>query len=329
MSEALEQLLDAVSIVADEERVLELAARALCDACERGLAFGLTSRGPRSERMGRVRLCLEGKPLELAPSHLAYVRTPAYDLADVPLEQRNRWLEPLREGIATVEGWKNSTFYPFIARFGMLDFGRAAICSGARQVAMIGVAIPTGTSFSDDERARLESTAEALVLPIRLAAIIADATADQTALQRMMSAQDDAVVGLDARGEVIDASRAAFELLRTDRSLPDRLRGAVRGLARDTAVVREGAQVIRVTRCPGELAYLAVIDGEGFAEPPIELTGRQRELLAHLDRGLSNAQIGTAMGIASSTVKTMLERLYERAEVANRVELLAWSRRRG
>jgi DNA-binding NarL/FixJ family response regulator len=329
MSEALQQLLDAVATLANEERVLELAVRAMYDACGRGLALGITSRGARSERMGSVRMCLEGEPVEMAPSHLAYVRTSSYDVTDVPVAQRNRWLEPFREGLATPEGLKKSSIWPFVARFGMLDFGRITVCAGARQVALVALTIPEGTSFSDDERARLAATAEALVVPLRVAAIVADASAAQSALQRMLDAHDDAVVALDDRGEILDASRAAFELLRADRALPERLRAAVRGLSRTVLVVRSGAQVIHLTRCTGESAYLAAIDGAGFVEPPVELSERQRELLVHLERGLTNAQIGTAMEIAPSTVKTMLERLYERANVANRVELLAWARRLG
>lgn len=327
MSEALAQLRDAVATLGDEERVLELAARAAYDACGRGLALAMTSRGQRSERMGRIRLCFEGKPVDLAPSHLAHVRTPAFDVTDVPVAQRNRWFEPVREGFVTLESWRKSTVYPFIARFGVLEFGRATICAGARQVATVGVAIPEGTSFSDEERARLAATCEALVLPLRLAAIIADASAEQTALQRMMTAEDEAVVGLDANGEIVDTSRAAVELLRADRTLPERLRAAVRGMERDTTVVRNGTRIIHLTRYHAEVAYLAVIDGGGFAEPPVDLTARQRELLAHLEKGLTNAEIGKAMGVAPSTVKTMLERLYERANVANRVELLARMRR--
>jgi DNA-binding CsgD family transcriptional regulator len=71
-----------------------------------------------------------------------------------------------------------------------------------------------------------------------------------------------------------------------------------------------------------------LVIGETWIEPPVHVTPRPLELLALLDKGLTNAEIATALEIAAPTVKTMLERLYRRAGVSNRVELLAWSRAR-
>jgi DNA-binding CsgD family transcriptional regulator len=68
------------------------------------------------------------------------------------------------------------------------------------------------------------------------------------------------------------------------------------------------------------------ISAANWVEPPVRLTSRQRELLALLDKRLVNSQIAAALELATPTVKTMLERLYRRANVSNRVELLAWSR---
>ena len=78
---------------------------------------------------------------------------------------------------------------------------------------------------------------------------------------------------------------------------------------------------------PG-VAWLIAFDSEAWVEPPARVTPRQRELLALLDKGLTNAEMAAALTIATPTVKTMLERLYRSAGVANRVALLAWSRAR-
>lgn len=327
MADALAQLTSAVSLLTDEARVLELAVRAMHEACGRGIALGFTARGARSERPGLMRLLDRGAFVPLELPHLAYVRTPAYDLADVPEDQRNRWVEPFREGIATHESWRKSTLYPLVRRFGVLEQGRVAICAGERQVALVGVGIPEGTEFSDDERARLRETGAALVVPLRVAALVA-ASSERSPLVRMLDASEEAVVALDARGRVIDASRAAFEILRRDRALPDVLGQAVATMPRPTTVVRARDRVIHVSPCVEEraIAFLAVLDGAGFAEAPVELTDRQRELLRLLERGLTNAGIASAMGNAPSSVKTMLERLYERTGTSNRVELLAWWR---
>jgi DNA-binding CsgD family transcriptional regulator len=319
VADSLRQLTEAVSILSDEVRVLELAVAAIHEACPRGAAFGATSRGDRSNRLGLLRVMKGGALVPMQVPHLAWVRTPPYDVAAIPMRQRNRWIEP--------QGFKSSTQYPFVKHLGILDQGRIIVCSGARQVAFVGAGVPEGTTFTDDERERLIATSDALVVPLRIAAVLAASATERSPLEKMLDVSDEAVVAVDSNGAIVDTSPVASALLRTDRSLSDRIRDAVRVLRRTVAVVRADDYVIHVSQCAADraIAYLVVIDGRGFAEPPVPLTERQLELLGHLRRGLSNAEIAAAMGNAPSTVKTMLERLYQRAGVANRVELLAWA----
>ncbi len=328
MADALAKLLDAVDVLADEARVLALAVEAVHAACGRGVAFGATSRGhPR--RLGHFHAMKDGAPLALAIPHLAFVRTPAIDVLDVPIGQRNRWVEPFREGIATPESFKKSTMYPVVKGLGVLDQGRVCVCAGAKQIAIVGAAIPEGTAFDDEERARLEEAAAAIVAPLRMAALVAAGSDDErrSPLEAMLDSADEAIVAVDAAGAIVDSSAGASALLRRDRGVAAHVQAAVRGAKRDLAVVRSDAEVLRVTRCRQDrgVAYLVVIDGDGFAEPPVALTRRQRELLDRLRGGLTNGEIAEAMGVAPSTVKTMLERLYARAGVSNRVGLLAWA----
>jgi DNA-binding NarL/FixJ family response regulator len=329
VSSSIDKLVEAVAVLTDEARVLELAVLALHEACGRGGAFGGTSRG-EAQRPGQFRVARDGAVSAFELPQLAFVRTPAIDITNVPADQRNRWFEPFLEGIATREGFKKSTIYPFVRHLGILDQGRVVICAGPRCVAFIGAGVPEGTDITDEERARLIETSSALVAPVRIAALLADSSEVRDPMQRLLEASTDVVIAIDARGEVLETSRAAFQLLRRDRAVPDRLRESVRGSPRRPTVVRTEAHVIHISPCSekGRVAYLAVVDGSGFAEPPVPLTERQIELLGLLERGLTNALIAEAMGVAASTVKTMLERLYERAQVANRVELLAWWRGR-
>jgi len=331
VSGALRELTDAVAILSDDARVLELAVQALHEACARGAAFGATARGDRSNRVGQFRAMKGGALVPIQIPHLAWVRTPAFDVANVPLKHRNRWLEPFREGIATPEGFKASTLYPYVRQLDMLDQGRVVVCCGSRQIAFVGAGVPEGTTFSDAERERLIATSAALVVPLRMAALLASSTTERSPLEKMLDASEEAVVAVDAKGRIVDTSSAASGLLRTDRSIPERVRDAVHALRRTMAIVRSDRYAIHVSPCAADRAvsYIVVIDGSGFAEPPVPLTDRQIELLEHLRRGLTNAEIAEAMGNAPSTVKTMLERLYERTGVANRVELLAWAQKRG
>jgi len=330
VTSALDQFVSAALVLEHETAALELAVRAMFEACPRGLAIGFLSRGPRSESLGAFRLFHEGRFSRQAMPLLAHVRTPAYDVANVPSAQRNRWVEPFREGIATHEGFKASTLYPFVARFGVLEQGRVAVCAGERQVALVGLAIPEGTEFSDEERSRLTATGEALVVPLRIAALVSDELRERSALERILESTQDALVATNARGQPVLTSRAAVVALRRDRKLAGLIEAAARVANGGVARHREGGVTIHVSpHREGDVAYLVALDTETLVEPPLELSERQRELIGLVERGLSNAEIGSAMSLAPSTVKTMLERLYKKAQVAGRAELAHWARERG
>jgi DNA-binding CsgD family transcriptional regulator len=323
VSDAIARLVDAASCLVEEDTVLGLATQALFDACPRGLAFAVTFRGPNADRVGLLRARHEGTPIALHVPHLAHIRTPAFDLAHVPVAQRDRWVEPFREGVATPDGFRNSSIFPVIRRFGLLDMGRAVVCCGSRAVAMLGVAVPEGAPFSRDEHAALRTVAAALVVPVRVCAVLAAARGPESALEETLENTDDALFALDRLGAIVDASRAGAKLLRQKRHLPEILRTARGSRTGD-------GHVVHVVPIEHERAsFLATVDARTLPEPPVPLSARQRELLELLDRGLGNADVAAAMGIAPSTVKTMLERLYRRTHVTNRVELLAWRRARG
>ena len=56
---------------------------------------------------------------------------------------------------------------------------------------------------------------------------------------------------------------------------------------------------------------------------PPRLTEREREVLAHAGRGLTNAEIAIALGTSPNTVKKQIASLLDKCEVANRTELVA------
>jgi len=143
----------------------------------------------------------------------------------------------------------------------------------------------------------------------------------------LLEGTTDVLFAVDGRGVIVGSSKPAFDRLRRDGDLPSRIHAAVRASGRRPSVVRDGARALHVSPC-GErgVAWLIAVDGEEWIDAPVRVTARQRELLALVDKGLTNAEIAAALAIAAPTVKTMLERLYRKAGVSNRVELLAWSR---
>ncbi|MBB0229387.1 response regulator [Streptomyces calidiresistens] len=64
-------------------------------------------------------------------------------------------------------------------------------------------------------------------------------------------------------------------------------------------------------------------------DPVPELTPREREVLALLGEGLSNAEIGRRLHLGVTTVKTHVASLLEKTGSANRVHLAVFAVRRG
>jgi DNA-binding NarL/FixJ family response regulator len=70
-------------------------------------------------------------------------------------------------------------------------------------------------------------------------------------------------------------------------------------------------------------------DSANHLVAPEKLSRRQRELLQHLDRGLSNRDLADLMEISEHTVKVHLWRLFRRLSVKNRSQAVHWARTRG
>ncbi|MSQ57096.1 MAG: response regulator transcription factor, partial [Limnohabitans sp.] len=61
----------------------------------------------------------------------------------------------------------------------------------------------------------------------------------------------------------------------------------------------------------------------------IKLSKRQKQLILMLDRGLSNRDIATEIGISEHTVKVHLWRLFRRLDVKSRTQTLHFARSHG
>lgn len=328
MSSPLAELTNALRGFEDEGSVLELAVRALHAECPRGVAMAATTRGARAQGAGELRIMKAGAFVEVPISPEALKRSPAFDVANVPVEQQNRWVEPFRDGIASRESWKNGSVYPFVRRLDIGEQGRIAICNAEVMVAFAAVGIPEGTEFSDDERARLAARAGELVVPLRVCALLANAKTGGSALEELLEARADVVVLTDRRGGILGESRRARALLAREPHLRNAVARAVERAGQGAFLA--GGRAFHASPCVDGRdgsAYIVAID-EPSVRTQKKLSARQLELVALVERGLANAEIARAMGIAPATVKTMLERLYKHAGVANRVELVTWSRGR-
>jgi len=74
----------------------------------------------------------------------------------------------------------------------------------------------------------------------------------------------------------------------------------------------------------------AVKNGGDFDLPAGRaLSKREREVFGHLIRGRTNKQIAQRLGVTDHTVKTQVNRIYEKLEVRNRLDLLTLAIERG
>ncbi len=62
----------------------------------------------------------------------------------------------------------------------------------------------------------------------------------------------------------------------------------------------------------------------GEQEAPPRLSPREEEVLAHLAQGLPNAEISALLEVSENTVRFHLKNIYEKLQVNNRTEAVAW-----
>ena len=82
----------------------------------------------------------------------------------------------------------------------------------------------------------------------------------------------------------------------------------------------------------GEVVLAPVVAGKLLSEmrkDRITLTGRERDVLNALDRGLSNREISEELFLSPTTIKTHLARLYGKLGVSSRTAALARAREEG
>lgn len=97
---------------------------------------------------------------------------------------------------------------------------------------------------------------------------------------------------------------------------PDEIHGAIRAAARGEAPLTPKAAA-------------ALLHERNPRRPTIELTAREREVLALLVAGHANKQIARRLGISEKTVKGHLTNLFQRIGVADRTQAALWAERTG
>jgi DNA-binding NarL/FixJ family response regulator len=111
--------------------------------------------------------------------------------------------------------------------------------------------------------------------------------------------------------QVLDAGALGYLLKDAE---PEEIHAAIRAASRDEAPL--------APRAAAELL------ADRAARPPaVDLTPREREVLALVIQGMANKQVARRLGISEKTVKGHLTNLFQRIGVADRTQAALWAER--
>ena len=145
------------------------------------------------------------------------------------------------------------------------------------------------------------------------------------ATRRILQASPDTKVILitidESRGAISDAIQAGVSGYLLKDASPDALVDAARNAIEGNAVIHP-----QLTKTFIEEARAATA-GEDPKPPP--LSKREREILQRVANGATTRQVATDLGISPHTVKTHLERIFEKLEANDRAQAVAIAIRTG
>jgi DNA-binding NarL/FixJ family response regulator len=203
---------------------------------------------------------------------------------------------------------------------------QALVRAGIRQIvgAQADMAV---VGEAGDGRAALEAlavtTADVVLMDVRMPEL------DGVAATAHLLARDGARAPRVIVLTTFDLDEYAFAALRAGASgfllkdaQPEELLAAIRAVARGDAVVAPSA-----TR---RLLEQVALPGARPRDERLEtLTSREREVLLHVARGASNAEVGAALHMAEATVKTHVGRLLGKLGARDRVQLVVYAYEHG
>jgi DNA-binding CsgD family transcriptional regulator len=318
--EALSRLTEAARALDDPEGIIEASVDALAQALPDALVVACVYPEWPPVTIAHPRARLEGAPLDVRGLEAAVAESAVgFDRWAVEPDQRNRFVSATTGTAGSVEPifrfWRN--------RAPTEGTRRCLLTRGPRALAYVSIT-PVGpasaASWRDGPVRRVLERVEAPLRHAGLASIEQDASLEERLLgtdRPTVLMRDDGTLVTQSPGARAQLARRSSRLeelqhrVRHARGVPFRLEA--RGLS-------ALAEPLELRGLPP--VWCIELDS-GAAEPPaVALSPREQELRQWLELGLSNAEIASHMGIRTSTVKTMLERLYRRTGAAGRVELL-------
>ena len=179
---------------------------------------------------------------------------------------------------------------------------------------------------AEDGREALEqlavTTADVVLMDVRMPNLDG-VTATRLLLERDGVAAPRVIVltTFDVDESVFPALRAGASGFLLKNAHPEELLAAVRAVASGDAIVAPSATRRLLEQVAGSLPGAPAADDSRLAA----LSERERAILLEVARGLSNAEIASALHLAEPTVKTYLGRLRTKLGVQDRVQLVIFA----
>ncbi|MEV6930214.1 response regulator transcription factor [Dactylosporangium sp. NPDC051485] len=107
------------------------------------------------------------------------------------------------------------------------------------------------------------------------------------------------------------------------------LKGARRSeIIRSIRVVADGEAIFGPAIATRLMGYFAALDRTA-PDPFPELTQRERQILAHIARHLTNPQIAERLGVSQKTVRNHVSNIFTKLQVADRAQAIVLAREAG
>jgi DNA-binding CsgD family transcriptional regulator len=327
---ALGELAVAAEHLFDEMNLLLMACRVLSAVRPDCISQIYTLAGLGGRMVGGLVRMVDGQAV---PDDGAFRRL--YSQGFQPLDRASAeaggWIEAVKDGLWT-QGQLERVMLrqPSLGGRRSREYGCAAIVAGSRTVASFGLAFPgDAPPLSSTDRTTLAEVLQSVAPVVRAASLLKEAETGLHAVDHLLAARADTVFLVSQKGHLVGASAGGHNLLERCPGLRDVIEKGVRSNPRrSVSFLAAGVGLeLHISPCSttGGSPVSIVSVGSPLASARRRISRRQAELLRWLAEGLTNREIALRMGLASSTVKTMLEHLYRRAGTSGRVKLLRWA----
>ncbi|WP_264031595.1 response regulator [Cellulosimicrobium sp. SH8] len=198
--------------------------------------------------------------------------------------------------------------------------GAVAVIDAAPDLAVVGEAADGAQALN----VQRERRAEVVVLDVRMPVMDGIETTARLLDASMPPCRVLVLTTFDVDEYVYAALRAGAAGFLLKDAPTDELLAAVRTVHRGDAVIAPSA----TRRLLAEVVPV-LPDVVARSEAVGVLTGREREIVALLAEGLSNAEIGARVYLSEATVKTHVGRVLTKLGLRDRVQVVVWAYRNG